>query len=63
MYSYLMIIAAEFDGRHEIYDIEKNLKLYKESVLRKKIYLMLLHPQNSAHAKKSKKWLEKRKID
>ncbi|NOT36558.1 MAG: hypothetical protein HOP11_04215 [Saprospiraceae bacterium] len=63
IYSDLVIIAAEFDGKHEIYEIENDLELYKDNVLRKKIYLLLLHPENSPHAKNTKKWLEKRKID
>ncbi|MBX7240182.1 MAG: patatin-like phospholipase family protein [Bacteroidia bacterium] len=62
-YSDLIVIAAEFNSDCEIHALEKELELYKDNLLHKKVYLLLLHPENAPNPVNTIRWLEKRNID
>jgi predicted acylesterase/phospholipase RssA/CRP-like cAMP-binding protein len=62
VYADLVILAAPFDAEARIRPIEKELKLYDQSILNKKIYLLLLHEENPALSRGTGRWLMKRPI-
>ena len=63
LYADLVIIAADFYASSEIYPIEKHLDLYAQNILNKKIYLLLLHPEQADFPQNTRRWFENRKID
>ncbi len=62
-YADLIVIATKFDSKHDIHPLEAELNLYSKNLLNKKVYLLLLHPENAAHPVHTQKWLEKRRLD
>lgn len=63
IYADLVIIASDFNGSSELYPIEKQLKLYDQHVLNKKVYLLLAHPENANFPSHTIRWLKPRQID
>jgi predicted acylesterase/phospholipase RssA/CRP-like cAMP-binding protein len=63
LYADLIIIATDFYAKCELQKIEIDHLLYKNNILNKKIYLLLLHPENAIQPKGTHKWLENRKVD
>ncbi len=63
IYSDLVILAVDFYADSDIYNIENLLNLHKVSILNKKIYLLLLHPENAPMAVNTKRWFINRNID
>jgi predicted acylesterase/phospholipase RssA len=62
-YCDLVVLGSEFEAEHAVQSIEKRLNLYSNNVLNKKIYLLLLHPENAPLPTKTRRWFEGRKID
>lgn len=60
MYCDLVIVASESDASSALYGIEKHLNLYATNILNKKIYLLLLHPENAAMPTNTGRWFKGR---
>lgn len=63
IYADLIIIATDFYASSEIHEIEKHLSLYSQNILNKKIYLLLLHPEQAKFPENTRRWFVDRKID
>lgn len=63
MYADLIIIATDFYASNQLYKIERDHLLYQNNILNKKIYLLLLHPENASQPEGTSKWLKDRKLD
>lgn len=63
IYADLIVIATDFYAESDLYEIEKRLELYSQNILNKKIFLLLLHPENAPHPVNTRRWFENRKID
>ncbi|OOG70480.1 patatin-like phospholipase family protein [Algoriphagus sp. A40] len=63
IYADLVVLATDFYGKTEIYEIEKHLDLYSQNILNKKIYLLLLHPEKAKFPESTRRWFVDRKID
>jgi NTE family protein len=63
MYCDLVVIATQFDAPSELYDVEKQLGIYDKSILCKKNYLLLLHPENAVPPTLTRRWFEGRHFD
>ncbi len=62
-YCDLVIVATDFNANPDLYEIEKLLGLYTDNVMNKRIYLLLLHPQDAALPLHTKKWFKERTFD
>lgn len=62
VYADLIIVASRFDASYEIYEVEKQLDLYAQNILNKKIYLLLLHEAEAEFPKQTDRWLSHRHI-
>lgn len=62
-YCDLVIVATDFYADSNLYEIEKLLDLYSKNVLNKKIYLLLLHPEEAYLPDNTKRWFEDRFFD
>jgi NTE family protein len=63
IYADLIIMATDFYADSSIYEIERQLDLYSNNILNKKIYLLLLHPEDAKFPENTRRWFENRKID
>ena len=63
IYADLIVIATDFYAESELYEIEKRLGLYSQNILNKKIFLLLLHPENAPNPVNTRRWFENRKLD
>lgn len=63
IYADLVVLATDFYAESDIQEIEKHLELYSQSILNKKIYLLLLHPENAKFPENTRRWFVDRKID
>ena len=63
VYADLVILATDFQANPELYSIEKELDLYSQSILNKKIYLLFLHGSGAQMPKDTHKWLSPRLIN
>ena len=63
LYADLIIIATKFDNDSSLRKIESDLELYSDNILSKKVYLLLLHPENTKQPKNTKRWLDNRKVN
>ncbi|MCL6257631.1 patatin-like phospholipase domain-containing protein [Aquiflexum sp. TKW24L] len=63
IYADLVVLATDFFAESNVKEIEVHLDLYSNSILNKKIYLLLLHPENARFPENTKRWFEGRKID
>ena len=63
MYCDLVIVATEFDAPSALYPIEEHLNVYADNILNKKIYLLLLHPENAPNPSLTRRWFEGRQLD
>jgi len=63
IYADLVVLATDFYAESEIREIERHLDLYSNNILNKKIYLLLLHPEEAKFPENTRKWFEGRKID
>ncbi len=63
VYCDLIIVAAFFYDDAKLYEIESLLHLYSDNIMNKKIYLLLLHPENAAIPKHTNKWFQERTFD
>ena len=63
VYADLVILATDFQANPELYSIEKELNLYSQSILNKKIYLLFLHGSGAQMPKDTHKWLSPRLIN
>jgi predicted acylesterase/phospholipase RssA len=63
LYCDLVIVATEFDAPNSLYAIEKHLNIYAANILNKKIYLLLLHPENAYAPSLTRRWFENRNFD
>jgi predicted acylesterase/phospholipase RssA len=63
LYCDLVIVATEFDAPSTLFAIEEHLNLYAANILNKKIYLLLLHPENAPAPSLTRRWFEGRKFD
>ena len=62
-YCDLIIVATDFYAESNLYEIETLLDLYSTSVLNKKIYLLLLHPEDAKLPANTRRWFENRDFD
>ena len=62
-YCDLVIVATGFSEECTLYEIEKQLSLYTSNVMNKKIYLLLLHPENAPLPTNTRRWFEGRVFD
>lgn len=62
-YCDLVIVATDFNGDCNIYEIEKVLHLYSDNVMNKKIYLLLLHEENAALPSNTRRWFNGRTVN
>jgi predicted acylesterase/phospholipase RssA len=63
MYCDLVIVATEFGAPSALYTIEEQLNLYAANILNKKIYLLLLHPENAPAPSLTRRWFKGRHFD
>lgn len=63
IYADLIIMAIDFYADSSIYEIERQLDFYSNNILNKKIYLLLLHPEDAKFPENTRRWFENRKID
>ncbi|MFN3997522.1 patatin-like phospholipase family protein [Algoriphagus sp.] len=63
IYADLVVLATDFYAESDIQAIEKYLNLYSQSILNKKIYLLLLHPEEAKFPENTRRWFVDRKID
>jgi NTE family protein len=63
LYADLIILATDFYADAALQEIEKQLDLYSNNILNKKIYLLLLHPENAPFPINTRRWFENRNID
>jgi NTE family protein len=63
IYADLVVLATDFYAESDIQAIEKHLDLYSQNILNKKIYLLLLHPENAKFPENTRRWFIDRKID
>jgi NTE family protein len=63
IYADLIVVATDFFADSSLRDIERKLDLYSHNILNKKIYLLLLHPENAKFPENTARWFENRKID
>lgn len=63
IYADLVILATDFYASSEIYQVEKHLGLYAQNILNKKIYLLLLHPEEARFPENTRRWFVDRRID
>ncbi len=63
IYADLVIVATDFYADSKLYNIEEHLDLYSQNILNKKIYLLLLHPENGEFPKNTRRWLLNRKLN
>ena len=59
----LVIVATEFLADPNLYDIEKTLDLYAQSILNKKIYIVFLHENETDLPKQTSRWLAQRMVN
>lgn len=62
-YCDLVLVVTDFKAPSVICPIEAHLKLYASNILSKKIYLLLLHPENAPLPTNTRRWFEGRPID
>jgi predicted acylesterase/phospholipase RssA len=62
-YCDLVIVATEFDAPSALHPIEKQLNIYAANILNKKIYLLLLHPENAPNPTNTRRWFVERSLD
>ncbi|MBL7979320.1 MAG: patatin-like phospholipase family protein [Bacteroidetes Order II. Incertae sedis bacterium] len=62
-YCDLVLVVTEFNAPSESYPIEEDLKLYTSNILNKKVYLILLHPENTTSPTNTRRWFPGRKFD
>lgn len=63
IYADLVVLATDFYADSKIHEIERHLDLYSQNILNKKIYLLLLHPEEAKFPENTRRWFEDRKID
>jgi predicted acylesterase/phospholipase RssA len=63
IYADLVIVASDFYASSDIYAIEEALDLYQQHILNKKIYLLLLHPDNAPQPENTIRWYKNRKLN
>ncbi len=63
IYADLVVLATDFYAESDIQTIEKHLDLYSQNILNKKIYLLLLHPEEAKFPENTRRWFLDRKID
>jgi predicted acylesterase/phospholipase RssA len=63
IYADLVIVATHFSADSNLYEIEKMLDLYVQSILNKKIYLVFLHDHEGLQPQNTNNWLDKRKVN
>ena len=63
LYSDLIIIGARFTSEPEIRAIEREYDIYSDDILSKKVYLLLMHEENSAAPTNTRKWFQERNFD
>lgn len=62
-YCDLVVVATEFYAPSSLYAIEEKLNIYSKNILNKKIYLLLLHPENAPLPSQTQRWLEERPVN
>lgn len=62
VYADLIIVASRFDAPSQVYEVEKQLGLYTQNILNKKIYLLLLHESEAEYPKETDRWLRNRQV-
>jgi NTE family protein len=62
IYADLVVVATDFRASTELYPIEQTLNLYAQTILNKKIYLVLLHEQEAPLPEGTHHWLHHRKV-
>lgn len=63
LYADLVILASYFYADSDLYNIEKEQKLYEHNILNRKKYLLLLHPENVDIPENTSKWFKDRNIN
>jgi predicted acylesterase/phospholipase RssA/CRP-like cAMP-binding protein len=62
-YCDLVLVVTDFYAPTAICPIEKHLNLYTTDILNKKIYLLLLHPENAPLPSHTHRWFEGRYVN
>ena len=63
IYSDLIVVASRFERDKTLTVLEQKLDIYRTGVLRKKVYLLLLHEENAKQPEHTSKWLSPRAVD
>jgi NTE family protein len=63
IYADLVVLATDFYAESDVQAIEEYLDLYSQNILNKKIYLLLLHPEEAKFPEDTRRWFVERKID
>ena len=63
VYADLVIVATDFNADPSLYQIEKELDLYTQNILNKKLYLLLLHQEDVKMPENTAKWLQNREVN
>lgn len=61
-YCDLVLVVADFYAPCAVYPIEEQLNLYSSGILNKKVYLLLLHPENAPMPVNTRRWFEGRNL-
>ena len=62
-YCDLILVVSDFNAASTVTSIEENLNLYESNISSKRIYLILLHPENVPMPTNTKRWFEKRNFN
>ncbi|MEO7445260.1 MAG: cyclic nucleotide-binding and patatin-like phospholipase domain-containing protein [Ferruginibacter sp.] len=60
IYADLVVVATNFNADPGLYAIEKELELYTQHILNKKIYIVFLHGENAELPTHTERWLKPR---
>lgn len=61
-YCDLVLVVSDFYAPYAVYPIEEQLNLYSSGILNKKVYLLLLHPENAPMPVNTRRWFEGRNL-
>ena len=62
-YCDLVLVVSDFYASEDIKPIENQLNLYTSNILNKKVYLILLHPENGSMPTNTRRWFKGRQLN
>ncbi|MEZ4910327.1 MAG: patatin-like phospholipase family protein [Saprospiraceae bacterium] len=62
-YCDLILVVSDFYASEDVKPIETQLNLYTSNILNKKVYLILLHPENAPMPTNTRRWFKERQLN